>query len=165
MDGLVSRDTELVVDFESGGTTSEEDGIVLAKNQGGEVVNTFSSFHCLPNSSKFADENVELLLDKREECQHHVVWVKKELAKEKKNESRKHPSHLGRLKVHHDHKLVHEIAELAMRKRTRAERIRMLKKMRAAKSSSWNGTLWALLVNVIFFIIIIFEVITFLPTF
>ncbi|KAF2325075.1 hypothetical protein GH714_022641 [Hevea brasiliensis] len=176
MDRLVSREREPEVDLESGGTTSEEDGtndLVSANKQTKKVLNSVWSgplgFDGLGNSSKFgedADENVEFLLDKNsegKEGQQQIPFVNKKLLEEKKKKknSRQAPKPprppKGPSLDAADQKLVQEITELAMRKRARIERIRVLKKMRAAKSSSWNSSLYAMAFTVLFFLVLIFQ--------
>ncbi|XP_057995577.1 uncharacterized protein LOC131169120 isoform X1 [Hevea brasiliensis] len=176
MDRLVSREREPEVDLESGGTTSEEDGtndLVSANKQTKKVLNSVWSgplgFDGLGNSSKFgedADENVEFLLDKNsegKEGQQQIPFVNKKLLEEKKKKknSRKAPKPprppKGPSLDAADQKLVQEITELAMRKRARIERIRVLKKMRGAKSSSWNSSLYAMAFTVLFFLVLIFQ--------
>ncbi|KAG8653313.1 hypothetical protein MANES_05G013000v8 [Manihot esculenta] len=176
MDHSISRDSEHEVDLESGGTTSEEDGtydLVSANRQTKKLLNSDwsgpLSFDGLGNSSKFggdADENVEFLLDRNSEGEDGLQQIpfvnKKHLEqKKKKKNSRKAPKPprppKGPLLDAADQKLVQEITELAMRKRARIERIRVLKKMREAKSSSWNSTLYAMAFTVVFFLILVFQ--------
>lgn len=57
-----------------------------------------------------------------------------------------------------DHKLIQEISECASLKRARVERIRALKKARAAStSSSLSSNVVALVFTIIFFVVIIFQ--------
>ena len=56
-----------------------------------------------------------------------------------------------------DQKLMKEITELAMRKRARIERHKALKKMRAAKTSSWSSSLSAMVITIVFCLIIIYQ--------
>ncbi|KDP28286.1 hypothetical protein JCGZ_14057 [Jatropha curcas] len=175
MDRLVLGERELEVDIESGGTTSEEDAtndLVSANKQSKKVLGSVwagpLSFDGLVNSSKFgedANENAELLLDKSEgeEGQQNSAFVNKKLVEEKqtKKNSRKAPKPprppKGPSLDAADQKLVQQITELAMRRRARNERIKTLRKMRATKSSSWNSSLFAMVITVIFCLVIIFQ--------
>ncbi|KAJ4829244.1 hypothetical protein Tsubulata_016570 [Turnera subulata] len=155
----VSRERELEVDLESGGTTSEED---RSHDLGleNDLNNRFSDrawnghLDCdgLLKSSRYSElagENVELFIEKHvkgEEGQHQMVYLDSRHMEEKhkKKNSRKAPKPprppKGPPLDAADHKLMKEIAELAMRKRARVERIKALKKMRAAKASSWSSS-------------------------
>ncbi|KAJ9171701.1 hypothetical protein P3X46_015025 [Hevea brasiliensis] len=176
MDRFVSGERELEVDLESGGTTSEEDGInelVSANKQNKKLLNSVccgpSSFDRLGNSSKFgedADESVEFLLDKNsegEQGRQQFPFMNEKIVegKQKKKNSRKAPKPpkppKGPSLDAADQKLVQEITEIAMRKRARIERIRVLKKKRATKSSSWNSSLYAMAFTVLFCLILIFQ--------
>ncbi|EEF47231.1 uncharacterized protein LOC8267307 [Ricinus communis] len=177
MDHLVSRERELEIDIESGGTTSEEDGLhdlISTNKQSEKLLNSVWSgrlgFDGLVNSSKFGDianENVELLLGKniegKEGQQQNMGFGNKKVVedKHKKKNSRKAPKPprppKGPSLDAADQKLVQEITELAMRKRARMERIKALKKMRAAKSSSWNSSVYAMIITFLFCLVLIFQ--------
>ncbi|XP_050203886.1 uncharacterized protein LOC126653928 [Mercurialis annua] len=169
---MMDREREFEVDIESGGTTSDDDGMSDSISGNTKVLNSVWSgrmgFDGLISSSKFCDdENVELLLDNRSEGeeaqQQHVGFGKKKVVEEnhKKKNSRKAPKPprppKGPALDAADQKFVQEIAELALRKRARMERIKALKKMRGAKSSSWNSSLYAMIITVIFCLIFIFQ--------
>ncbi|KAF2309697.1 hypothetical protein GH714_004646 [Hevea brasiliensis] len=113
---FVSGERELEVDLESGGTTSEEDGInelVSANKQNKKLLNSVCcgplSFDRLGNSSKFgedADESVEFLLDKNsegEQGRQQFPFMNKKIVegKQKKRTLERLPSHPSLLKVHH----------------------------------------------------------------
>ncbi|KAF5745948.1 hypothetical protein HS088_TW06G00113 [Tripterygium wilfordii] len=172
MDNLIAQESDLEVDLESGGTTSEEDrgkDSVSNSRQRDQSRNVFwsgsSSHDGLVNSSRVSevvDGDVELLMEKNsegEENQEHNVAAKTRVEeKRKKRTSRKAPKPprppKGPSLDAADEKLVREIAELAMRRRARMERIKTLKKMRAAKSSSLNSSLPAMVITLLFLVII-----------
>ncbi|KAK3183006.1 hypothetical protein Dsin_030292 [Dipteronia sinensis] len=56
-----------------------------------------------------------------------------------------------------DQKLIREISELAMLKRASVERMRALRKTKAAKQSSSNSNLFAMVFTMIFCLVIIFQ--------
>ncbi|GAV83675.1 hypothetical protein CFOL_v3_27121 [Cephalotus follicularis] len=187
MDYLVSKERELEVDLESGGTTSEEDrtddpnlanrtrknfrnriwgGIFLSFDGPVKVESSIDSCSSSSNFVEAADENVELLIDKSSEGEGIPEFVavaqeKSAEGKRKKTNSRKPPKPprppIGPSLDAADQKLVREMAELAMRKRARIERIKALKKMRAVKASSSSSSLSALVVTILFCLIITFQ--------
>lgn len=56
-----------------------------------------------------------------------------------------------------DLKLVKELSELAARKRARIERMKALRKIKAAKRQSSNSSIIALIITVLFFLVILFQ--------
>lgn len=183
---MASKERELEVDLENGGTTSEEDGnndLVLSDRQSkkslkrlasgffiySESVKDEYSINSCNNFAKFgkvAAENIELLTDNSsggEECREHVAVFDKKHARDKpqKTNSKRPPKPprppKGLTLDAGEQKLVKELTELAMKKRARTERIKALKKTRAAKPSSSNGNLSAMVITVIFFLVIIFQ--------
>lgn len=175
-DCSVSREREVEVDLEIGGTMNEEDGtnsFVSTNGQTKQLLNRVwngpLSFDGSASSSRFcevADDSVELLIDKNsegEEGQQNMTFVDKKHVEEKrkKKNSKKPPRpprpSKGPSPDAADQRLMQEIAELAMRKRARIERIKALKKMRAAKASSWSSSLSAMIITILFLLIIIFQ--------
>ncbi|XP_038713598.1 uncharacterized protein LOC120007445 [Tripterygium wilfordii] len=172
MDNLIARESDLEVDLESGGTTSEEDRSkdqVSNSRQRDKSRSEFwggrSSHDGLVSSSRIfeiADKDVELLIDKNSEGEeireHNVVAKTRVEEKRKKRTSRKAPKPprppKGPSLDAADEKLVREIVELAMKRRARMERIKTLKKTRAAKSSSLNSSLPAMVITLLFLVII-----------
>ncbi|KAJ6680047.1 PROTEIN putative-RELATED [Salix purpurea] len=144
---FVSRGRELEVDLESGGTTNQEDKVsdpISANGQTKTILKRACTgpmgFHRLANSSNFSElaaEDVELLIDNNsegEEGQQNITFVDRK-----------------------DVKLMKEITELAMRKRARIERLKAIKKMRAAKTSSWSSSLSAMVITIVFCLIILYQ--------
>lgn len=184
MDHLVSRESELEVDLESGETASEDEitnDLIPAGSQSRKILNRAlgghmnvdgfgkrdSSISYCSNASKLSGvehENLELLIEKNSEgedsCQ-HVVLLGKKTAEGRNKKNRKPPRPprppKGPTLSAADQKLVREIAELAMRKQARIERIKALKKMKTAKSSSSSSTISAMVVTVLFCLIILFQ--------
>ncbi|GKV40540.1 hypothetical protein SLEP1_g48171 [Rubroshorea leprosula] len=184
MDHFDSRERELKVDIESGGTSSEEERTNDNVSANGQTKMTFSrvwsgllSFDalgkgesginsCSPSSSfgGVESKNMELLIDKSSgESPEHKALLEKNHGeeKQKKTNVRKPPKPprppKGPILDAADQKLVRDIAELAMRKRARMKRIQALKKMKAAKSSSTNSNLSAFIVTLLFCLVIIFQ--------
>ncbi|KAK6260356.1 hypothetical protein QQP08_000435 [Theobroma cacao] len=186
MDHLFSRERDVEVDLESGGTTSEDERIQDHVSSNSQAKRTFSrvwsdvlsfdrigkgecSINSCSSSSSFGGvegENMEFLVDKNsegEESRDLVALAEKNFAEEKckKTNSRKPPKPprppKGPLLDAADQKLVREIAELAMRKRARMKRIKAMKKMNAAKVSSSSSSLSALVITVLFCLVILFQ--------
>jgi hypothetical protein len=175
MGRFVSRERELEVDLESGGTTSDEDRMSDPISANGqtkallmEAWTGLVGFQGLVNSSSFGEvgaEDVELLIDKnseRKEGQQKAFADRKDVEeKHIKKNLRKPPKPPRPPRVlsldASDQKLIKEITELAMRKRARIERLKALKKMRAAKASSSSSSLSAMFITIIFFLIIIYQ--------
>lgn len=174
MDRFVSRERELEVDLESGGTTSGEDRMSDPISENGQAKALLMEARTVPvrfqglvNSSSFGDgaEDVELLIDKNSEGKEgqQKASVDRQDAEEKhiKKNLRKPPKPPRPPRVlsldASEQKLIKEITELAMRKRARIERLKALKKMRAAKASSSSSSVSAMFITIIFFLIIIYQ--------
>lgn len=176
MSQFVSRGRELEVDLESGGTTNEEDKMrdpISANGQTKTILKRACTgpvgFHGLANSSNFshlATDNVELLIDNNsegEEGKQNITFVdRKDVVEKRIKKNLKKPPKPPRppkgLSLDAaDQKLMKEITELAMRKRARIETLKALKKMRAAKTSSWSSSLSAMVITIVFCLIIIYQ--------
>jgi hypothetical protein len=175
MGRFVSRERELEVDLESGGTTSDEDRMSDPISANGQAKALLMEAWTVPvgfqgfvNSSSFGEvgaEDVELLIDKNsegKEGQQKAFVDRKDVEEKhiKKNLRKppKPPRPPRSLSLDaSDRKLMKEITELAMRKRARIERLKALKKMRAAKASSSSSSLSAMFITIIFFLIIIYQ--------
>lgn len=179
---MASREGEFLVDLESGGTTSEEEGsgdAVCGNSRGRKTVNRV---HCggygLTNgaididssdsfsTNNFAGQGVDLLIDKSSEGEEGrdlaVVLEKrnpneqrKKLGSKKASKPPRPPK--GPLLTASDLKLVKELSELAARKRARMERIKAYRKMKDTKRSSSGSSVTAMVITVIFFLIIVFQ--------
>ncbi|KAG5251934.1 transmembrane protein [Salix suchowensis] len=149
MGRFVSRERELEVDLESGGTAIDEDRTsdpISANEQAKTLLKEawtgpvgFQGSVNLSNSGEVGAEDVELLIDKNSE------------EKEGRQKASKPVMDAS------DKKLMKEITELAMRKRARIERLKALKKMRAEKASSSSSSLSAMFITIIFCLIIIYQ--------
>ncbi|XP_059652273.1 uncharacterized protein LOC132299574 [Cornus florida] len=180
MDRVDSKGSDLDVDLESGGTTSDEDGSKdlsssdeHAKKLLGRVWSGLlgldgttgggdglASYNKLLNSGDVTVANMQILSDKY--GQDLTGSVGKKL-KEKRNKmsSKKPPKPprppRGPALDAADLKLVREISELALLKRKRIERMKALKKMKAEKPMSFNSNLFAMIVTFLFCFVIIFQ--------
>ncbi|XP_042517831.1 uncharacterized protein LOC122091766 isoform X2 [Macadamia integrifolia] len=174
---LTERD--LLVDLESGGTTSVEGneepsaGVKQTKKLLGRVWNGFVNYDgaikgedgmILVNGSSsvdFCPENPEMLTDKKSGEEEPLVLGEKKVVKEKRKKTKKPPKPprppRGPSLDAADMKLVREISELAMLKRARIERMKALKKMKAAKATSPSGSLCAMVITILFCLVIIFQ--------
>ncbi|XP_030532583.1 uncharacterized protein LOC115742438 [Rhodamnia argentea] len=188
MDNLELRDSEPEIDLESGGATSEEDGskeLALVRNSRknkclkrslGGSLSIDRSIKSEPESSvelcgtssvgEVSNENLVVLVDRksRESSQENVPFLDK-YVKEKRpsTNSRKPPKPprppKGPALDAADQKFVKDIVEVAMRKRTRIERIKALRKNKAANASasSSSSSLTAMIITLLFFVIIVFQ--------
>ncbi|KAI6674524.1 hypothetical protein NL676_002430 [Syzygium grande] len=114
-----------------------------------------------------SNENLEVLVDRksRESSQEHVPFLDKKYMNEKRptTNSRKPPKPprppKGPALHAADQKFVKDIAEVATRKRTRIERIKALRKNKAANASasSSSSSLTAMIITLLFFVIIVFQ--------
>ncbi|KAK2990208.1 hypothetical protein RJ640_014660 [Escallonia rubra] len=174
MEQISSREGDLFVDLESGGTAKEEvgspepaktffnklcsgfvsaDGLVKGENGiglSGDVL----------NNGEIATESVKLLINKKveEEEAAEVLEKKVEKEKRKKPSAKKPPRPPRGLSLDAaDQKLIKEIAEIAMMKRARIERMKALKKMKASKASSSVGNFLAMLLTILFLLVILFQ--------
>lgn len=179
-----SRENDFEFDIESGGTTSEEEASkdlgssnrqmkkILKKVSSGILnFNGAITHECgISSSSNMVKscgvvDGVELLIDKSsegEESRDQVVVVEKMCIGEKhKKNSRKPPKPprppKGPSLDAADRKLVRELADVAMRKRARTERIKALKKVKAGKGSYLNSGLSAMVITLVFFLVITFQ--------
>lgn len=179
MDKLNQKYTEPDVDIESGETTSEEErtkdasppksqkkkylkrvlGGVLridGSSKGESGVDVYSS-------SFRHGKDVECSL--KENKKENVPFLDEVYVQEKRplTNSRKHPKPprppKGPLLDVADQKLVRDTAEVAVRKRLMVERMKALKKAKAAtlSRSSSTSSIAAMLITVVFFFIIIFQ--------
>lgn len=186
MDYSFSRERDVEVDLESGGTTSEDERTKDHVSSNLQTKRTFSrvlsdlfifdrigkgecGINSCSSSSSFGaveGENTEFFVDKNSEGEDNhelMVLVEKNLTEEKckKTNSRKPPKPprppKGPLLDAADQKLVREIAELAMRKHARIKRIKAMKKMKAAKASSSSSSLSDMVITVLFCLVILFQ--------
>ncbi|KAJ6334357.1 hypothetical protein OIU78_011283 [Salix suchowensis] len=175
MDRFVSRERELEVDLESGGTTIDEDRTsdpISANEQAKTLLKEawtgpvgFQGSVNLSNSGEVGAEDVELLIDKNSEEKEgrQKASVDRKDAEEKHMQKSlrkppKPPRPPRSLSLDaSDKKLMKEITELAMRKRARIERLKALKKIRAEKASSSSSSLSAMFITIIFCLIIIYQ--------
>lgn len=188
MDQLVvprGGEREVVIDIESGGTTSEEEGIIRgqqqlqqqpvsgvrrARNLFDRVWSGFvNSDGGLPigedgaNSMSNSAESAEVLIEKKSGGEETVSLLVKKTEKEKrKKKNSKIPPKpprppRGPSLDAADQKLIREISELAMLKRARIERMKAHKKMKAAKAASSNSNMYAMVITVLFCLVIIFQ--------
>ncbi|GFS30725.1 hypothetical protein Acr_00g0013600 [Actinidia rufa] len=178
MDNIDSRSSDLDVDLESGGTTSEEDGIrdpssyekhvnkLLGRSWNG-LVGPISGRDGSGSNEKVLNpgdvlvENVEIESNKL--GLKMLNLVDKKIVKDKrKKTSSTVPSKpprppRGPSLDAADIKLVREFSELAALKRKRVERMKSLRKRKAEKASSCNGSLFAMVVTILFCLVIIFQ--------
>lgn len=173
--------TDLDIDLESGGTSSEDDP---SKNQslsvdhakklfGGkshgfvQLNGSRSSGHSLSSYNESLDlshisvENVEVFSDNSGEEMMNFVDNRVVEKKKRKLNSGKPPKPprppVGPSLNAADMKLVKEISEYALLKRKRAKRMKELRNRRSKKSSPFYGNLFAMLVTTLFFFVIIFQ--------
>ncbi|KGN58129.1 uncharacterized protein LOC101214824 [Cucumis sativus] len=185
IDCMATKDREFEIDLEGGGNTSEDDlssetdstSKPHARKTFGRLRSGFLSsdrsvsrtgiFASSSNSTKLVklgvDENVELLMEssdgeKRREFGAFAEKnnVKGKIKKNGKVHKPPRPPRGPSLDAA-DRIFVREIAELAVKKRATVERIKALKKMKAEKTSSFNSSLPALFITLLFFVVIIFQ--------
>lgn len=170
-------DLDLDIDLESGGTTSEEDASrsqVLrcedSKNLLGRLRSGFTSsdslcesadngacscsYHKCITPDDISNKN-EQLGKFREEMINFVNETMDEKKPKKKNSKPPRPPR-GPLLCASDMKLLKEISELNL-KRRRMERSLKMKKIKKEKTSSLSTNLFACLVTIVFFLVIIFQ--------
>lgn len=107
------------------------------------------------------DENLEIFADKLGDEMVNVL-ENKMASKNRRKPNSKKPSKpplppKGILLGTADMMLVKEISELAMLKRKRIERMKVLKRMKSEKASSCNINLCAMVFTILFFFVIIFQ--------
>lgn len=122
---------------------------------------------CLSNINAASAEKVILPLDKKGEEEEAANLAETKVRKEKlkvsgAKKSLKPPRPPRGLSLNaSDHKLVKEIAELAILKRSRIERMKALKKLKASKESSSglfsSGSMFSILFTIIFCLVLIFQ--------
>ncbi|CAK9187325.1 unnamed protein product [Ilex paraguariensis] len=177
-----SSGSDLDIDLESGGTTSEEDVVRKDRDLSGEdankllgrVCNGFMglegsirnvdgliSYDKMLNTDEISIHSTEILSDKIGEQVINSVDKKKGNVKQKNPIFKKPPKPprppRGLPLDAADIKLVKEISELAMLKRRRIERMKALKKMKAQKGTSFNSNLFAMAITILFCLIIFFQ--------
>lgn len=172
MDDMDPRGSDVDIDLESGGTTSDEDGIrypgsngrhvdkLLGKSWSG-LVGLERSMRCGESSGSHNKvlSSDDVLVDNVE----MVNLVGKKMATDK----RKKTSSKGSSKPPRpprgpsldsaDIKWVREFSELAALKRKRVERLKSVRKAKADKASPLNSNLCAMVVTAIFCFVIIFQ--------
>ncbi|PSS28874.1 Pectate lyase 19 precursor [Actinidia chinensis var. chinensis] len=178
MDNIDSRSSDLDVDLESGGTTSEEDGIrdpssyekhvnkLLGRSWNGLVGpirggDGSGSNEKVLNPGDVLVENVEIVSNKLGPEMLNLVDKKMVKDKRKKTSSTvpskpPRPPRGPSLDAA-DIKLVREFSELAALKRKRVERMKSLRKRKVEKASSCNSSLFAMVVTILFCLVIIFQ--------
>ncbi|XP_062174388.1 uncharacterized protein LOC133879700 [Alnus glutinosa] len=182
MDHMTPRERDIETDLESGEAVSEEDSsklpvlsaikqarTFLGKIHSGFVDGSAKSEDGLslcdnvPNSNGVSPEKVKMVNNKILEGEETVDYVEKTPLKEKrkKTSNKKAPKPprppRGPSLDAADQKLIKEISELAMLKRARVERMKALKKMKAAKSSPKGSSIFAMVMTILFFLVIIFQ--------
>lgn len=182
MDHMTPRERDIETDLESGETVSEEDSskvpllgsIKQARTFLGKIHSGFvdgsaksedglSLCDSVPNSNGVSPEKVKMVNNKILEGEETLDYVEKKPLKEKrkKTTNKKPPKPprppRGPSLDAADHKLIKEISELAMLKRARTERMKALKKMKAAKSSPKGSSIFAMVMTILFFLVIIFQ--------
>ncbi|XP_023004656.1 uncharacterized protein LOC111497885 [Cucurbita maxima] len=156
------REGDLTFDLESGAKiVKEEAGNVEPSSIKREVKNIFwgrLTEDTLPRDERAAasssyvaniirDANIKLLINKN---------LKGEEGRQKKAPKPPRPPKGPSLDAA-DQMLVKEFAELAMKKRSRIERMKALKKAKAEKTSSCNTYIPALVITFLFFLVVIIQ--------
>ncbi|XP_077231994.1 uncharacterized protein LOC143865558 [Tasmannia lanceolata] len=181
MDSIVPRETDISIDLENGGTTSDEEGpkdtisnVKRTKKLLGRVWSGFVSFDgsvkgedtintsaTLSDSHEVSIASVPLLTDQQLGLEENASLVEKDIRKEKPKKKKKAPKPPRPPKSPQldaaDQKLVREINELAVLKRARTERMKALKKMKAGKAASPSSNLCAMIITIIFCLVIILQ--------
>ncbi|KAK2991781.1 hypothetical protein RJ640_015515 [Escallonia rubra] len=181
MGHINSIESDLDIDLESGGNTSEEDGskdlslrsehalyLLNRTWSGSEGFNGdarggdgLSLYDEVLSSGQISAENVTM--SSEELGEEMVNFLQKKWAKEKRRKlnSEKPPKPPrppgGPSLDAADMKLVKEISELTMMKRQRTARMKALKKVKAEKKKSSLSNVFAMVVTVLFCLVIIFQ--------
>ncbi|KAI8531716.1 hypothetical protein RHMOL_Rhmol11G0157000 [Rhododendron molle] len=168
MDDMDARGSDVDIDLESGGTTSDEDGVRYPGSNERHVGKSWSGLVGLERSircgeSSGSHNNVlssdDVLVDNVEMV--NLVGKKMVTDKRKKTSSKgssKPPRPpRGPSLDSADMKWVREFSELAALKRKRVERLKSVRKAKADKASPLNSNLCAMVVTAIFCFVIIFQ--------
>ncbi|PIA60986.1 hypothetical protein AQUCO_00300478v1 [Aquilegia coerulea] len=175
------EEKDVIIDLESGGTTSEDDRdkVVIGVNQGSNLlcrdwngsVGFNGSIRCEDvcvsscnygfSSSELVIENGDLMIHKKETRGSGTLsFLEKKMLKDKRKlTSSKKPSKpprppRGPSLDAADQKLIKEITELAMLRRARVEKIKAMKRTKAAKAASNNSNLYAMVITILFCLVI-----------
>lgn len=172
---IASRESDCLVDLEIGRVTCNEKGsrdpILSGKHGKESICKTWSGVlysdgslrgesklcSCTSQSKRDISENLEVFEDQTKERM--LSFMDKQ--KRKKTNLKKPPKPprppRGLPLDAADMKLVREISELAMLKRTRIERMKALKRLKADKARSSSNNIYAMVITILFFVIIIFQ--------
>ncbi|GAA0138233.1 hypothetical protein LIER_00016 [Lithospermum erythrorhizon] len=174
MEGGSLANSDLDIDLESGGNTSEEDG--SKTHTLGENTNRLkcecSGFLGMESPNNYAREGMcssqcekssgpdEIIVDniKRKDKRMGNMLISKDKKSAKNSIKTSKPPRPPRgptLDAAADLKLVKEISKLAMLKRQRIERMKAMKKMKNEKSFNNSISFMAMVVTVLFFIVIV----------
>ncbi|XP_059438432.1 uncharacterized protein LOC132171196 isoform X1 [Corylus avellana] len=178
MDHSNSEESDLIVDLERGGTTSEDDGVkdlnvggkharkMLGRLRSGKIgfdrsVRDMDGLGSSKNVLHYS-ENLEILIGNVDgKAAAGMMEMEMEKEKRKKTSSKKPPKPPRPPKSPSldaaDIKLVREISELARSRRARIEQRQEMKKKRADKASSSNANLIAFVITILFCFVIIFQ--------
>ncbi|PIA60989.1 hypothetical protein AQUCO_00300481v1 [Aquilegia coerulea] len=181
---IVLEERDIIIDLEeNGGTTSEDDRVVLGINQGSNLLcrdwsgsvgfndSIRSEDLCVSscnsygfNSPQLDIDNGDLMIHKKETSGSETLsFLEKKLFKDKRKlTSSKNPPKpprppRGPSLNAADQKLIKEISELAMLRCARIEKIKTMKKMKAAKAASTNTNLYAMVITILFCLVIIVQ--------
>lgn len=182
---MATKDREFEIDLEGGGSNTSEDDLSSETDSTSKTharksfsrlrsgflcsdgsISRSGSFASSSNSTKLVklgvDDNVELSMDSSdgEKRREFGAFAEKKSAKGKIKNGKVHkpprPPRGPSLDAA-DRIFVKEMTELAVKKRATVERIKALKKMKAEKASSFNSSLPALFITLLFFVVIIFQ--------
>lgn len=185
LDCMATKDREFEIDLEGGGSNTSEDDLSSETDSTSKTharksfsrlrsgflcsdgsISRSGSFASSSNSTKLVklgvDDNVELSMDSSdgEKRREFGAFAEKKSAKGKIKNGKVHkpprPPRGPSLDAA-DRIFVKEMTELAVKKRATVERIKALKKMKAEKASSFNSSLPALFITLLFFVVIIFQ--------
>ncbi|XP_009363122.2 uncharacterized protein LOC103953116 [Pyrus x bretschneideri] len=170
---MASGEKEFEIELESGGSNGQKIkflggvfGWFLHLNESITCTCGIVSSSSLEKSGEVSNVSVETLIERNsegEESQGHMPRAEKACENEqcKKKNSRNAPKPPRPPKRPSldaaDQKLVREITELAKRKRARIEQMKVAKKMKASKSSSFYSGISALIITLLFFFVVIFQ--------
>ncbi|OIT30662.1 PREDICTED: uncharacterized protein LOC109209681 isoform X1 [Nicotiana attenuata] len=181
MDHIQSRESDLEIDLESGGTTSEEEGsnnrYLTEEASNKELYKAGSGFRGVQPSHGFARKQdgsnsykkvlsadelsvrcTEIWSNKVREEMENSRDDKMDIERTRKPKPPKPPRPpKGPSLDAADIKFVKEISEIAIWKRRRTERIKALKKIKKESASPSKMNILATVITVLFFLIIIFQ--------